>query len=98
MDPIPCYPPTPAQEEKLDHLATARREAEAALNELEAAIVTGPNWYGRAADAATDNVSNLETKAWRANLRLDDIAGALNRHIDAENAAYHQFYVVGGGQ
>lgn len=89
MDHIPCYATTATQQELLDHLEQARRGADAALAEIQRAQTYFGGWNGPAAMQASASIAELEQHAWRAELRLEDIAGALHRHIRAEDGVQH---------
>lgn len=87
-----CHQPTPVQEEQLQHLSQAYREADAALNEISNAINRIANWYGFAASSADRRLVELKQSMSNARSRLDDVQGALNRFIESENIAYDFSY------
>lgn len=86
MNVTPCYPPTPRQQELLDCLEAAQREMDEALRLYQQARAEAETWHSRASLEAQARVVDAEIAAWRTGLRLDDLAAALSRHFQAEDA------------
>ena len=95
MNVTPCYPPTPQQQQLLECLESAKREMDEALRLYQEARTGAETWHSRATVEAAARVAETEIAAWRTGLRLDDIAAALTRHFQAEDAARYALAIGG---